>query len=280
MKAPATVTANTGHGIDGSGRRRRRDGRRHELCHATHHRTEGFITQPFAVGVRVKKASFADMDCSVARALEVDRGVVDAADPPGRVPRRHPLRRLRQAPRHRPQRAHHPARHARRRTRSSSGCAYEEAPRARYDYRLTDEGPAPCGRCWSTLRQWGDEWIIGKGNEPVLLEHTTCGHTVTAHLACDHCGERLLGREVRSVAGPGLSDPRWLPAPLVVAGASDGRARGHERPRAGALDHEGQVEEQGVLVVPAHDLHARPAGRRPAPPGSTRPGCRRCWRGW
>ena len=89
---------------------------------------------------------------------------------------------------------------------------YEEGARTRYDYRLTKKGRA----LWPvmvTLRQWGDEWITGKGHEPVLLEHTTCGHTVTTHLACDQCGERLVGREVRSVAGPGLPDPRWLPEP-------------------------------------------------------------------
>jgi DNA-binding HxlR family transcriptional regulator len=159
----------------------------------------------------VKKASFADMDCSIAQALEVvgewwtllivrdaflgitrfddfakrlgiARNVLTArldtlvdADVLERVP-------------------------------------YEEGARTRYDYRLTKKGRA----LWPvmvTLRQWGDEWITGKGHEPVLLEHTTCEHTVTAHLVCDHCGERLAGRDVRSVAGPGLPDPRWLPAP-------------------------------------------------------------------
>ena len=62
----------------------------------------------------------------------------------------------------------------------------------------------------TTLRQWGDEWITGEGNEPVLLEHKGCGHRTTAHLSCDHCGEALGGRDVRAVAGPGLSDPRLL----------------------------------------------------------------------
>jgi hypothetical protein len=86
---------------------------------------------------------------------------------------------------------------------------YEEGERPRFDYRLTDKGKA----LWpviTTLRQWGDEWVVGKGHEPVLLEHTTCGHTTTAHLACEHCGERLEGRDVRAVAGPGLSDPTVL----------------------------------------------------------------------
>ena len=43
---------------------------------------------------------------------------------------------------------------------------YDEA-RGRYDYLLTDKGRA----LWpvmTALRQWGDEWIYGTGNEPLL----------------------------------------------------------------------------------------------------------------
>lgn len=86
---------------------------------------------------------------------------------------------------------------------------YEEGERPRYDYRLTDKGRA----LWpviTTIRQWGDEWITGEGREPVLLEHKSCGHVTTAHLACGECGEPLAGRDVRAVAGPGLSDPAVL----------------------------------------------------------------------
>jgi DNA-binding HxlR family transcriptional regulator len=78
---------------------------------------------------------------------------------------------------------------------------YDEA-RSRYDYILTDKGRA----LWPvlvTLRQWGDEWVVGSGNEPLLLEHRDHGHTTTAHLACDVCGERLDARSVRAVDGPG-----------------------------------------------------------------------------
>ena len=56
-----------------------------------------------------------------------------------------------------------------------------------------------------TLRQWGDEWILGQGNEPLLLEHRDHGHTTTAHLTCDVCGERLGPRSVRAVDGPGAT---------------------------------------------------------------------------
>ena len=82
---------------------------------------------------------------------------------------------------------------------------YDEA-RGRFDYVLTDKGRA----LWpvmTALRQWGDEWILGEGNEPVLLMHRDCGHTMTAHMTCGACGERLEARSVRAVAGPGATEP-------------------------------------------------------------------------
>jgi DNA-binding HxlR family transcriptional regulator len=77
--------------------------------------------------------------------------------------------------------------------------------RGRYDYLLTDKGRA----LWpvmTTLRQWGDEWILGAGNEPLLLEHRDHGHQTTAQLTCDVCGEPLDARAVRAVPGPGATD--------------------------------------------------------------------------
>jgi DNA-binding HxlR family transcriptional regulator len=88
---------------------------------------------------------------------------------------------------------------------------YDEA-RGRYDYVLTDKGRA----LWPVLvaiRQWGDEWIAGKGNEPVHMVHTSCGRQSTGVLTCDHCGQRLQRGDVRVVPGPGLHDPRIVRSP-------------------------------------------------------------------
>ena len=55
---------------------------------------------------------------------------------------------------------------------------YDEG-RGRYDYLLTDKGRA----LWpvmTALRQWGDEWIYGDGHEPLLIEHRSCGCVTTA----------------------------------------------------------------------------------------------------
>ena len=82
---------------------------------------------------------------------------------------------------------------------------YDEG-RGRHDYVLTDKGRA----LWpvlTTLRQWGDEWLVGEGNEPVLLEHKACGHDTTAMLTCHHCGDALDARSVRAGPGPGADEP-------------------------------------------------------------------------
>jgi DNA-binding HxlR family transcriptional regulator len=79
--------------------------------------------------------------------------------------------------------------------------AYDEG-RGRYDYVLTEKGRA----LWpvlTALRQWGDEWILGAGNEPLLLEHRGCGHNTTAQMTCNVCGEALDARSVRAAPGPG-----------------------------------------------------------------------------
>jgi DNA-binding HxlR family transcriptional regulator len=95
---------------------------------------------------------------------------------------------------------------------------YDEA-RQRADYVLTDKGRA----LWPiivTIRQWGDEWILGEGRQPVELLHKSCGHRSIATLVCDHCGEALEARAVRAVPGPGSTDPSILVRPAERAGAT------------------------------------------------------------
>lgn len=79
--------------------------------------------------------------------------------------------------------------------------AYDES-RRRHDYVLTDKGRA----LWpviTTLREWGDEWITGAGNEPLVIEHLSCGSIARTRLVCDCCGEPLRPGQVRARPGPG-----------------------------------------------------------------------------
>jgi DNA-binding HxlR family transcriptional regulator len=81
---------------------------------------------------------------------------------------------------------------------------YDEA-RGRADYKLTQKGRA----LWpvmTTLRQWGDKYLVGKGKEPVVTRHDACGKTTTAHLACDHCGEKLNPRDVTVIQRQGATN--------------------------------------------------------------------------
>ena len=81
---------------------------------------------------------------------------------------------------------------------------YDEG-RGRYDYLLTRKGRA----LWpvlTTLRQWGDQHLIGKGREPMVMHHRSCGRQSTAVMHCSHCGEKLVGTDVQLVPGPGAED--------------------------------------------------------------------------
>lgn len=86
---------------------------------------------------------------------------------------------------------------------------YDEG-RDRADYALTDKGLA----LWpviTALREWGDEWIVGEGNEPVVLRHRTCGEITRLRHTCECCGEEIDARSVRAVAGPGAGPDSPLP---------------------------------------------------------------------
>lgn len=85
---------------------------------------------------------------------------------------------------------------------------YDEA-RGRYDYRLTPKGRA-LFPVITAIRQWGDEWILGEGNEPVVMEHTTCGHLCRGVFTCDHCHEELRPRDLRVHPGPGYGTDAGL----------------------------------------------------------------------
>jgi hypothetical protein len=67
---------------------------------------------------------------------------------------------------------------------------------------VTDKGRA----LWpvvNAIRERGDEWVLGAGNEPILVEHRTCGQVTHTRLVCDCCGEALDARSVKAIAGPG-----------------------------------------------------------------------------
>jgi DNA-binding HxlR family transcriptional regulator len=65
---------------------------------------------------------------------------------------------------------------------------YEDRP-PRFEYRLTDQGRDLVGVVLAMMR-WGDRWTT-KGDAPVSVTHTTCGHVTTAVVCCSECGDEL-----------------------------------------------------------------------------------------
>jgi DNA-binding HxlR family transcriptional regulator len=75
----------------------------------------------------------------------------------------------------------------------------------RHEYRLT-----PMGKdlitLMTALRQWGDRWILGEDNEPLLVLDRRTGRPVPQLRITDEDGQPMSGRDFVVVPGPGASD--------------------------------------------------------------------------
>ncbi|HET6811999.1 MAG TPA: helix-turn-helix domain-containing protein [Acidimicrobiales bacterium] len=87
---------------------------------------------------------------------------------------------------------------------------YSEHP-PRYDYRLTAQG-RDLWPVLTAMRQWGDRYAAPDG-PPLHVVHKACGRVSHAVMTCSSCGERLTGRDVRAVPGPGDLDDLMEAAP-------------------------------------------------------------------
>lgn len=80
---------------------------------------------------------------------------------------------------------------------------YQEKP-VRYDYRLTEKG-RDLWTVLAALRQWGDRWAIDS-EPPIVTEHRACGHTMTVEPVCSACGEHVTRSDLRVLPGPGADE--------------------------------------------------------------------------
>jgi DNA-binding HxlR family transcriptional regulator len=144
----------------------------------------------------MRRSSFAGMECSIARTLEVVgewwtllvlreafRGVrrFDAMQANLGIARNILMARLRTLEAH--------GILERRR--------YQERP-ARFEYRLTQKG-RDLYPVLVALMQWGDRYAVGVAGPPVRLVHASCGHDANPVLTCGHCGEPVTARGIRAV---------------------------------------------------------------------------------
>ena len=190
MKAAATVTAKTGQGIC------EREGC--VMQRSIAQRVSSRNSDRYHVGVR--RASFEDMSCSIARSLEVIGEwwtLLILRDAFFGITRFEEFQERLGIARN--------VLATRLDTLVDHGVlerrCYDEA-RGRNDYVLTEKGKA----LWPvlvTIRQWGDEWVVGKRNSVLRMVHKDCGKQTTAALTCDRCGEDLQRTHVRMVPGPG-----------------------------------------------------------------------------
>jgi DNA-binding HxlR family transcriptional regulator len=103
--------------------------------------------------------------------------------------------------------------------------AYQDNP-MRYDYRLTEKG-ADLATVILAMTAWGDRWVFGEAERPLLFRHDSCGADTSPVLTCSSCGERLQPGELTPVAGPGLrAGPGTSEVPAALARLGERAAAG------------------------------------------------------
>jgi DNA-binding HxlR family transcriptional regulator len=70
--------------------------------------------------------------------------------------------------------------------------------------RLTEKGEALLP-VLTALRDWSDEWVFGRGNEPVIVHDRRTGRRLPKLRVTDADGRPLGRRDLRTVPGPGAS---------------------------------------------------------------------------
>ena len=78
---------------------------------------------------------------------------------------------------------------------------YQDRP-PRFEYRLTEKG-RDLYEVILALKKWGDRWAVGEEGLPLLLRHDTCGEVFDVASTCPHCREEIDARSVRYELGPG-----------------------------------------------------------------------------
>jgi DNA-binding HxlR family transcriptional regulator len=74
----------------------------------------------------------------------------------------------------------------------------------RFEYRLTDKGEALL-TVLTAMREWSDEWVFGRGNEPLIVRDRRSGRRLPKLRVTDTQGRVLTRRDLRAEPGPGAS---------------------------------------------------------------------------
>ena len=74
----------------------------------------------------------------------------------------------------------------------------------RFEYHLTKKGGALL-TVLTALREWSDEWVFGRGNEPVIFRERKSGLRVPRLRLTNREGDSLAMGDIRAESGPGAS---------------------------------------------------------------------------
>lgn len=77
----------------------------------------------------------------------------------------------------------------------------------RYEYVLTEKGAA-LFPVLTALREWGDRWIFGAGNEPLIIKDKRTRRPVPPLRATDADGRPITLDDIYAEFGPGLKRTR------------------------------------------------------------------------
>ena len=89
----------------------------------------------------------------------------------------------------------------------------------RYEYRLTPGGEALLP-VLTALREWSDDWVFGRGNEPVIVSDRKSGRQISRLRVTDADGNPLTRQDLRTAPGPGATEEtrrRLAPRPRQKA---------------------------------------------------------------
>ncbi|MGX9790162.1 winged helix-turn-helix transcriptional regulator [Mycobacterium sp. MMS18-G62] len=99
---------------------------------------------------------------------------------------------------------------------------YQSMP-VRHEYVLTEKG-RDLYPVIATLLAWGDKWLADSDGPPALTRHADCGHVTTAKTVCAECGGELNAANAIPAAGPGAKPgPGTALIGNYISSASRGR---------------------------------------------------------
>ena len=73
-----------------------------------------------------------------------------------------------------------------------------------HEYRLGPKGEALLP-VLTALREWSDEWVFGRGAEPIIVKDRRTGRRIPRMRVVDADGNEVTRRDLRTVPGPGAS---------------------------------------------------------------------------